>query len=474
MVPTIPETEILVHITAPSRASDDVVYRQLAQAYLDFKPRHRQALPPSISDENRSLSQEYATPAPLPPLVDSQDLSFRSAVDNRGSPPLDTTVLGHDFGLRLDTTREVDVADQASWHAPPSEIADSYPVPDRDLIRSSPTKALERLLGRPASRLVQQEDNADPLHSLLPRVDRSVEVPSSHASREGAVPAVQAPDSSPDVVPSSPYMAPSGAQSSHGDQSHCQEPGISIGSEKTRGHASDLMVVDVTERLQESQGIAHASHISGSSFEPDTGPAVEAHNDRARTTIEVSAGRRESSDATTSLMQEQFGNEQGHRDETQHDDGDELEILPLSPAVSLDDLDPDDLIPAQLVKLAGDLSTRYRPIQKREIEPLSRGHWLLDCSSWTSDHHNKTWAFLARYIRSGLAGWGVWCRRDQAHQSIKLYCWGHLVKHTYLLLYLASERKLKTTGACWIGPSGELALEIQPQGARAETQDEVV
>lgn len=65
-----------------------------------------------------------------------------------------------------------------------------------------------------------------------------------------------------------------------------------------------------------------------------------------------------------------------------------------------------------------------------------------------------------------MASWGVWCRRSPAHDSLRLYCWGHLVKHTYLLIYLASERALKYTGAAWKDAEGEVVLQILPAEKR--------
>ncbi|UKZ73186.1 hypothetical protein TrVFT333_000827 [Trichoderma virens FT-333] len=126
------------------------------------------------------------------------------------------------------------------------------------------------------------------------------------------------------------------------------------------------------------------------------------------------------------------------------------------------DIEPEDLISDKLAKLAKDLSSRYRPIAKRPTEPLERGYWLLNCTGWSQDTRLEAWVFLANYLRSGLAGWGVWCRRDESHNWIRLYCWAHVAKHMYLLLYLASGRHLKTTGAQWIDGDGEVVLEVSP------------
>jgi hypothetical protein len=143
-----------------------------------------------------------------------------------------------------------------------------------------------------------------------------------------------------------------------------------------------------------------------------------------------------------------------------------LEIMPPSPPSGIYTIHPDDLIPSQLSKLAADLSSRYRPsAPTRDLESLERGYWLIDCDSWPVTTRDSTWAFLTRYVRSGLAGWGVWCRREETpHRFVKAYCWGHVVKHTYLLLYLASERRLKGTGGVWIDADGEVVIRVPPYG----------
>jgi hypothetical protein len=132
--------------------------------------------------------------------------------------------------------------------------------------------------------------------------------------------------------------------------------------------------------------------------------------------------------------------------------------------VGVDILDPAGMIPAHLARLAASLSSRYRPAAPapRDLDPLERGYWAVDCSAWSGETRRQTWVFLFRYIERGLASWGVWCRRTASHDALRLYCWGHLVKHTYLLLYLASERALKYTGAEWRDAEGEVVLQVPP------------
>lgn len=142
-----------------------------------------------------------------------------------------------------------------------------------------------------------------------------------------------------------------------------------------------------------------------------------------------------------------------------------FEIRPPSPLVAIDTIEPDALVPPKLAKLAVDLSSRYRPVAHIKLPALDRGYWLIDCKVWPLHVREEAWLFLSNYIRSGLAGWGVWCHRDEEKSNhIRIYGWAHVAKHTYLLLYLASGRHVKTTGATWYGSDGEACVTVPPAG----------
>ena len=107
-----PEVEILVHITAPSRAVDDSRYRSLASAYLDFEPAVCQPIvsypPLSTGDVHISSGSGHDPQVPQQQITSSQDesfhhgfpltgqsefpgspsASFQSVLDNANSPSL--------------------------------------------------------------------------------------------------------------------------------------------------------------------------------------------------------------------------------------------------------------------------------------------------------------------------------------------------------------------------------------------------
>ncbi|KAH6604726.1 hypothetical protein Trco_006433 [Trichoderma cornu-damae] len=457
------DVEILVHVAAPSRAADDASYRQLAQSYLSFQPRGRVAVseasargreggnPEHAGEEEDSVGRERSSAASSPgkdfaavtsgqPWVpESQDLSFQSVYDNRSSPPLQErrrSVEGSDESLSTQLA--------SSWRAPPSQISDSYPLPDAGVLRATPTRVLENYLKN-------QHSSSLPRPSLAGRAPPHV--------RGSVSPVGHGVENIPSSIPIPPDV----------DEAARSLPGF----------GSDADIIPVTPRAPEavfsrkreepsptvidetiympSSAIGAASEAA--SFRAESAPPPSKRQRGPADEAKAADLQRCSSDAGPARTRRPAGSSSAAPKEL----SDVLEIRPPSPPAGIADLQPADLISDKLAKLARDLSSRYRPLAaNRPTEPFERGYWLLDCTNWTQDTRVEAWVFLANYLRSGLAGWGVWCRRDQSHRWIRLYCWAHVAKHTYLLLYLASARHLKTTGAQWIGADGDVVLEVPP------------
>lgn len=145
----------------------------------------------------------------------------------------------------------------------------------------------------------------------------------------------------------------------------------------------------------------------------------------------------------------------------------------------------------------------YKPIrQVRALDTLERGHWAVQItirpdppagtigakgdSYWNGELFARFWGFLSVFIgQEGRAGWGVWCFlervEDQGSGSgsglevgsglglegqeeivvrLKVYAWGEVAMHVYLLLFLASERRVKGMGARWLDSREEVVIEM--------------
>ncbi|CAK7265389.1 hypothetical protein SEPCBS57363_001557 [Sporothrix epigloea] len=161
-----------------------------------------------------------------------------------------------------------------------------------------------------------------------------------------------------------------------------------------------------------------------------------------------------------------------------------LRILSPEPPVACLHLDVASLITEKMAKLAQDLdiTRRYRPLPlrdekgdddrtrnqegegKRELRPFERGYWRLSMSGWPATLRQQAWTFLAKYIGAGDAGWSVWCSRDPApHTWLRLYCFAATAGHTYLILYLASQRQILATGAEWLDGSDAPVIVVPPR-----------
>ncbi|KAL3417486.1 hypothetical protein PVAG01_10496 [Phlyctema vagabunda] len=141
-----------------------------------------------------------------------------------------------------------------------------------------------------------------------------------------------------------------------------------------------------------------------------------------------------------------------------------LEIHPPTPTTGMDELTPESLVTKTLCKLQSKPTLRgeFQPQQQtRPLRPLERGYWHVNWQLWTEEHRNLCWGFLAATVGPGGAGFGVWCTRDEDFRVFRVYCWGHIVEHIYLLIYIASRTKVRGTGARWID-GNETAVVVMP------------
>lgn len=456
-----PDVEILVHVDAPSRVADDATYRQLAQAYLAFDPGSRGCVSRIGTDEqaasptSHSSSGDQRVPGPRQEftrleqaiVVDSQELSFQSALDNRESPRLPPSrAIEADDEQVIPSSLPEHAGSPRSWRPLPSQISDSYPMPNAS-IYVSPTRLLQRFMGRqrPSPISSQQSSSLGEGETRITASPSEIHIPSSipEPAQEDDPVVGDGCTNARKIVPVTP-LAPTANK---------RQASVDIREDDANWDTTHITVSDVSANSLEQPSSMRYSEPPRPSKKTRVEGGQSAH-------AESNAGDLvRSSDATLPTHpspsfpgQDTLG---------------ALEIRPPSPPVGVATIQPDDLVPEKLARLAAQLSSRYRPVATRDVQPFERGYWLVDCTTWTPEKLADTWTFLASYVGGGLAGWGVWCRRDDNHAWIRLYCWGHLVKHTYLLLYLASGRHLKLTGGEWRGGDGEVAVTVPPHEKQA-------
>ncbi|TGO56146.1 hypothetical protein BOTNAR_0229g00120 [Botryotinia narcissicola] len=96
--------------------------------------------------------------------------------------------------------------------------------------------------------------------------------------------------------------------------------------------------------------------------------------------------------------------------------------------------------------------------QTRPCRPLERGYWLIHAEDLGDHLKKRLWSYLLRVIPTGDLGWGISAERTNDWNTVRVYCWGGVVKEIYLLLFCASKNKLKYGDACWKDADGEIVI----------------
>ncbi|KAI9650901.1 hypothetical protein NHQ30_000936 [Ciborinia camelliae] len=139
-------------------------------------------------------------------------------------------------------------------------------------------------------------------------------------------------------------------------------------------------------------------------------------------------------------------------------------IPSIIPVTSSGDLTPASLITPSLAlinthKKAEVLGERFNPtLQTRPCLPFERGYWLINTQAFSEELKQRFWAFLFRCIPKGGAGWGVSAERTEDWKSFRVNCWGGVAREIYLMLFLASDGKMKGGDACWKDGGGETVI----------------
>jgi hypothetical protein len=109
------------------------------------------------------------------------------------------------------------------------------------------------------------------------------------------------------------------------------------------------------------------------------------------------------------------------------------------------------------------LAQSYKPVSiSRDLEQSERGCWTFDITPWPPQLQAEFFQFLTKMIEPGRVGWGVWCVREPASSlRVRVFCWGEVVKHVYLMLYVASKSKVRKLGLKWEDAGGEVVVRMR-------------
>ena len=505
-----------MHVTAPSLAADDRVYRTLAQAYVDFEPATRVLLSPRSLPPHKTSS----TPAQVPEHhISSPNLSFEGVLDNMGSPH-----------LRHDGASQQFLADtgEGTWMPPPSTIQDSCPDEHIKITTlCSPTRVLEYLFQQRAEGAGALDDAQPPIsspragaesgpsngpkilsESLLKVVGRTLpghasqpsgnSKPGSSFSAHNAiivaatpnVSRVQPPHSTPDTsgfVPATPYSSSVIPASPPVQQPTSKAIEISIHSsevipssrpDNTNSPTPDIALSPKANFISSPRLDFVSSSRSGPEA-PSRKRQRAQDNDTALCRSSSDAGprqKRQRAEGNDKVLPRSTSDMGPHHTPTPVPDSlrygsrvqaldNDLEIHSPEPTTAMDFADPTSIVTPPLVKIVKDMEMwRYEPEQTRDVRPFERGYWLLDTSDWDEAQHCRAWNFLSIKLPRGDAGWGTWCQRNSERTWLRVYCFGAITTHIYFVLYVASHPAIKRQGMSWHGGEGHPVITITPQG----------
>lgn len=133
---------------------------------------------------------------------------------------------------------------------------------------------------------------------------------------------------------------------------------------------------------------------------------------------------------------------------------------------------------------------------RRPVAKLERGHWRIPLGAMDERCKVKLWRYLMEYVGEGKAGWGVRCARetippakeassggprrgggggsdkenvtpgggDELERTVDvalIYCWGEVIEHVWLVLFLAGKHRVRGVGARWIDSAGQVVVEAE-------------
>ncbi|KAI0842071.1 hypothetical protein F5Y06DRAFT_258930 [Hypoxylon sp. FL0890] len=461
-----PEVEILVHIGAPSRAVDDAWYRSLATSYIEFQPASRNDFLSPISSGPHANNGRYELDGqgtyrnPIENFSASQpsneslgsfrspQASFQSVLDNAGSPRLLAR-----YAPREDSSSPVEETTMpmtgSPWQTPSSVVQDSYLGNRIDLSATltSPTRILEHYLQRFDSPSASQRTTSQRSDDNLTRGNSSQNRTTPSSGDRLAALVIPC---TPPVVPCTPRNPPSPKVSSVRDsamehqEEQRKEAQLALSQTEI---SSDNIIEETMIESPDPPSVARADSEPAPTKRHQFGSDGTSPRAMSRSASDI--GPRGSNEQKA-VLTVTFLSEHGYT-------YDSLELHAPEPPVAMTEIDSTSFITPGLERMAQDLNTpkRYKPKeQTRDLRPTERGYWLVDCSPWNSQLKRDAWAYLANYVGTGVAGWGIWCKRDLDFRWLRVYCWGSVTAHIYLLLYLASQRRILYTDASWVDAEG--------------------
>ncbi|EEP76535.1 predicted protein [Uncinocarpus reesii 1704] len=453
-----PSVEILVHVSAPSGAEDDANHRALADAYLHFEPVTKIKIYPDDEDDGLRAN----SPNDLDVLSQiNNDLEGGSTANSTGylTPPSwkrvnaeygldEPSIYGvqhgrHSKGIPEGDTTEID---EDSFETPPETVPDSQPSlsPGWDAHMAAnpddePTMGEISVLEPLPDTTGSQAEIADPVSSAVPpgsafssqaSFESVWDVERNNSPGTGRVRAVQIDE------------PPSPSQDRASKRKRL--------STATRDVASPFREPFLSSEATEISSPGPSGLTSLPDLPMEIRPPRPPMSDTARFTTHITP--------TLHMISEQLNPSRYFKPAYQARQLGKLERgywqlrIPVNANKQAATSNEDD----------GDSTTNAS----------TTSSWTGPTRPWTLDHFLRFWNYLAEFVgQHGRAGWGVWCYCDSAEGQpkvdsvqqldVRVYAWGEIAAHIYLLLFLASHRAVKRVPHVqWRDGKGETIIRM--------------
>ncbi|RFU29225.1 hypothetical protein B7463_g7139, partial [Scytalidium lignicola] len=484
--------EILVHTSAPSRNQDDENYRALARSYLGFKPVRRLSLSEEplsgmgVRDKGKEKAVEVVPAGSAQDGITGFDLQQRSS----------TVRLRHDLeekDARVEIFRKISLKDMLqddnkplsgsfqTFISPNVSFSDVIDNADSPQIRSRVVHHQENnkfflAAGAQDSRETSpsvindsqpQTSQLDPSYSAPPLSVLELYLQNINSAHEDPLESLTKINNKKEIVLQKAVV---GENQRYLDSQFNSRGEITAHVQNELGEGG---VYDEIPETSMSSQISLASRVRSvasteqsnwsSSFRYQFVHRKDTNNESLDITNSSKPLKRRKTEDLPMPSIEGI-KESGQALSSQFADN-TLEVHPPGPVASIMDLTPDLLLSKPLIRLSERMrmSALFRPkSQLRPLRPMERGYWSVNCQAWDDKLQRRAWKCLYSFIGNGEAGWGVWSVRDAGFEDLRVYCWGVVVGHIYLLLYMASESKVRNTGASWIGGDGTPIIIMSP------------
>ena len=406
------EVEVLVHISASATRQNDMLCRSLAQAYTEFEPSIIYRDEPGKGAKARSTSGMQG--------ADAVSTSIKRAIAQEEVHPAPT-------------------ASKESYGSFPSDTSFDWRHRDHDLLPEDSVRPLSRLelLDRSYSRWRKYE---------APRSNSKRDQDPLRTSSDGFEDAdtgfIEDSQAALEALQSqlSDLYSATSADTSGDDDDDDEDAGVNTNHNRV-DHDS---IIDKNPHLSTS---GEESLSDRSQANPSSIPSKE--------------------DTATSLHLAGASQYAVDRRDDQLDFSDlPTDAFPPPPAISVE---TPTALPSQITKHLAIMKirnpNRFKPlIVRRSLQADERGYWHIDCTEMRPNLQQDFWLSLYEHVCSGRIGWGATLHRDSdsacALGIVRLYCWGEVVEHFWLLLWLCSNGQVASLDLRWIDADGVAVVEM--------------